>query len=580
MAHEEVGLVTLAVREGARDPNFDLRPSTYQPQMDACLSRRRSSCGIVTLALLAAACSGAVDGNGGPPGTAGPGTTTGTSMGAPPRATDVGPSGARRLTRFEYDNTLRDLLGDTSRSGSTTLPDDPKTPYDNDATNQSPSSVLISALESLAEQAADRVLADPRARSTLVPCQPSGPADAACMRQFIVSFGRRALRRPLTDAEVDRFLGLQAYASETGDFYFAVGLVVRAILQEPEFIYRIERGTAVSSDGRLRQLDSFEIATRMSYFLLQTTPPDALLDRAQAGELQTPEQRRAAALTLFGDARVSATVDRFHALWLGYISLPHPPELASAMQQETQALVERVVIDQNSDYLDIFRATDTYANATLAQNYGLAPPASSGFGWIPYGSSGRRGILSQGSILSAYAKFDDTSFTQRGLYVRRRLMCQDIPPPPPNVDVNQPLSLGGPCKQDKQRAHAAAGCASCHDLMDPIGYGLESYDRLGRLRTHEDNAPSCAITGDGEVVGVGKFNGPAALSDLLLSGGFLQSCVAEQVYRFAAGRPIDDKDADELVQIKYGFDQGQRRFSELLVSVVASDGFALFRQKE
>jgi hypothetical protein len=531
-----------------------------------------------------ASCQGSGDGAN-PNGPGGPGSPTGTGpggsstqTGAKP-VTDIGASGARRLTRFEYDNTLQDLLGDASRSGSTLLPEDPHTPYDNDYTNQNPSGVLIAGVESLAQKAADRAMADPKARARLVPCTPSGADDAVCMRQFIVAFGRRALRRPLKDDEVGRFLALQSFGKETGDFYAGVGFVIQAMLQEPEFLYRVERGTPVGSDPHLLQIGSFETATRLSYLLLGTTPPDSLLDLAQSDKLKTPADRRSAALAFFGDARVTANVDRFHALWLGYLSLPFSPELTSAMQAETQALIERVIIDNNADYFDIFRSTDTYLNTVLATNYGLPAPGG-GAGWVPYGASGRRGILSQGSVLSAFAKFNDTSFTQRGLYVRKRLMCQDIPPPPPNVDVNKPLTEGGPCKIDKQRAHSQAGCASCHSLMDPIGYGLENYDRMGRYRTHDDNAPACTIAGDGEVVGTGKFKGPTELSDLLLTSGTVQTCIVRQVYQYAMGRLPNDGDGPAVEQIVGGFEAGQNRFSELLLSVVASDSFTLFRQKE
>jgi Protein of unknown function (DUF1588)/Protein of unknown function (DUF1592)/Protein of unknown function (DUF1595)/Protein of unknown function (DUF1585)/Protein of unknown function (DUF1587) len=545
---------------------------------------------IASLAILLAlaSCSHAISGGAGNAGAAGSGGQAGgqtsgqagAAAGRPAGPIDVAPGGARRLTRFEYDNTLLDLLGDTSRAGSAMLPEDAKTPFDNDFNDQNPSAVLVASLESLASAAAERAVSTPAVLARIVPCKPSGPGDTACLRAFVTKFGRRALRRPLSDDEVGRYASLQTFAIEANDFNVAVGLVIQTLVQTPEFVYRFELGSPIAARPGLHQLGDFEIATRAAYFLIASTPSDALLDLAEAGQLHTPTQRRAAADMLFRDPRVADMVARYHSLWLGYISLPLSPELTSAMQAESTALVRQVVVDQNADYFDLFRSDQTFVNDLLAQHYGLPSPGAVP-GWVRWNDDRRRGILSQGSVLSAYAKFNDTSVTQRGLFVRRRLMCQDVPPPPPNVDTNKPLTDGGRCKADRQRAHATGGCASCHNLMDSIGYGLENYDKEGRFRAHDDNAPDCLIDGQGQVVGVGAFNGPAALSALLIDSGNLRPCVVQQVYRYAMGRRVDGTaDSAALQQIEASFVTGQQRFSELLMGVVAGDAFALAREKD
>jgi hypothetical protein len=505
---------------------------------------------------------------------------------APPQEDDAlhlsaGRGGVRRLTRFEYDNTVADLLGDTTRSGQAALPEDPKTPFDNDFRDQNVSSVLIGAAESLARAAAERAVANATVRDRIVSCRPKAPDDAECLRAFITAFGERALRRPLAPHEVERFLGLQSFAKESGDFYTGVALVIEALLQEPEFLYRVELGDRSPEAPAIRRLNDFDIATRLSYFLIGSTPPDELLKLAEASQLHTRAQRHDAALKLLADPRAGAIVDRFHALWLGYTSLPHPPDLSAAMQAESAALVKRVVIERNADYLDVFRSPETYVSSdALADTYGL-PRVGATPQWVTYSGPARKGILSHGSVLSAALKFGDTSVTQRGLFVRRRLMCQDIPPPPPNVDVNKPLTTGGKCKKQKQMAHAVGGCASCHDRMDKIGYGMENFDTSGRYRTFEDGAPDCPIDGQGEIVGMGTFQGVAGLADLLLSDGTLESCVAQEVYRFALGRMIDSGlDAYSLEQIEDAFTKGEHRFSELLIGIVESDGFVLRKEEE
>ena len=226
----------------------------------------------VSVATVAACTGGKIGDSGGNPGTpvppggsgdAGPGGSG--DAGKVGEFTGVGPNGMRRLTRVEYDNTVRDLLGDTTRSGFAKLPEDVTDPFDNDYKTQQVSGALIEAAETLAQEAAARALADPTKRAALVPCTPQGPSDAACMRTFISRFGRRALRRTMQEEDVQRYLGLQAFAVEAQDFWVGVDLVLRAFLQDPEFLYRIETGTPVSGKPGVFRLNAFEIATRLSY---------------------------------------------------------------------------------------------------------------------------------------------------------------------------------------------------------------------------------------------------------------------------------------------------------------------------
>lgn len=504
--------------------------------------------------------------------------------GSPPTLSataSVGVSGARRLTRTEYDETLRDLLGDTTSSGFGALPPDTHDPFDNDYRTQLTSPSLIEALEALAANAAARLIADPAKRSALMPCNPSGPGDGACLRAFITQFGRRALRRPLRQDEVQSLLSLQALAVEKGNFYTAVELVIRTLLQHPEFIYRVEAGTPVDGRAGVFRLNGFEIGTRLSYFLWGTTPPDWLLDLAANDKLQSSDDIRAAAGRLLDDPRARNRVARFHALWLGYHQLPHPVDLTRALQTESAALVNKVVFDDKSDYFAIFRSNQTYANDLLVTHYGLASPGSSEFRWVSYGSSGRMGILSHGSVLSAGAKFNDTSPTQRGIFVRTRLLCQEVPPPPPNVNVdNPPTSPTSNCKVDRYSAHATVGsCAACHQNLDPIGFGLENYDRAGRYRTADDGHPECPISGNGRISEVGNFNGPSGLEQLLVQTGQLEHCIVTQVYRFAMGRKETASDAALIDNLTGKFRGSNRTFIPLLLDFVADETFA-FRKED
>ncbi len=490
-------------------------------------------------------------------------------------------SGARRLTRFEYDATLEALLADVSRSGFSVLPEDATDPFDNDYTGQLASAVLVEGAEKLAADAALRLLASPAKLEVLLPCTPTGPGDADCLRRFIVKLGRSALRRPLSEEEISRYLSLQALAVEDGKFETGVELVVRALLQEPEFLYRVERGEPVDGRAGVFRLSQFELATRMSYFLWGSTPPSWLLDSAERGELASAEQRTAAAVRLMEDPRAHARVERFHALWLGFHQLPHPVELTRALRQESAALLERVIFSEATDYFRLFDAPDTFVDPLLAEHYGLPAPATPAGGWVPYGATGRRGLLSHGSVLSAGAKFDDTSPTQRGIFVRNRLLCQEVAPPPPSVNADEkPTSPTSNCKVDRYSAHATQGsCAGCHQALDPIGFGLERYDRAGKERSHDLNEPSCLISGAGAVAGVGDFNGPAELGALLVASGQLESCVSTQVFRFAFGRRESVEDAPAILARAAAFRDGGRSFQQLWVELVSDPTFA-FRREE
>ena len=521
----------------------------------------------------AAACVGTIGGDGG------------TGAGAPSAETlnEIGVSGARRLTATEFDATVRDLYGVTVVS-ELALPEDLRTPYDNDFTKQLASEALITAVESLAGDIAGEVVADPGLREAIVPCTPSGPDDAACFREFIVDHGRRAFRRPLSDEEIEGFMGLLAHAEQAGDFWIAVDSAVRAFVQHPFFLYRIELGTPIAGIDGVFRLSDYELATRMSYLFVGSTTPDWLLDEAAAGSRATSVGVRAAAEKLLEDERALPAIARFHAMWLGYEKLPHAPALASAMQLETSSLVGRVVLDERAPWTDLLLAKETYLTAELAEHYGLPAPDGDE-GWVPYGDSGRQGLLSQGSFLSAVAKFDDTSPTQRGLLIRARLFCQEIHSPPPDlmVDTDNPPTSPDPdaCKADKYDMWKTDGCKMCHALMEPVGFGLENYDMAGRYREHEPNRPDCPIDGSGALEGIGSFEGPAQLSDLIVETGDVDACIAEQLYRFAAGRyALDGRD---LALVSRVTDRASAsdglRFDRLLVELVSSEAFRHRREE-
>jgi hypothetical protein len=486
----------------------------------------------------------------------------------------IGVSGARRLTAAEYAATVKDLVGETDANAVLLLPVDRRMPFDNDFQAQTASQALIEGAELIAGNVADKLDTDPPRRDGVVGCVPTGATDPVCFEHFVRTFGRRALRHKLDDAEVARFMALQ----DPSDFYVGVNSAVRAFLQHPEFLYRLEIGKPVDGKPGVHALTDGEIATRLSYFLIGSTPPDWLLDGVDAGELATNDGVRAAAARLLSDERARAHVQRFHALWLGWEAT------ASAdAQTETGALLDKVLFDDQGVWQDLLRSDQTYVNAPLAQIYGLPPPSGSGFSWVPWGATGRQGILSEGAFLSLGTKFSDTSPTQRGLLVRTRLFCQTMQKPPPGVNVDMPPAGADPnaCKAQRYDMSTREGCKGCHAQMDPIGFGLEGYDATGAFRTTQPNRPDCPIDGQGNLEGVGTFSGPKELSELLIASGGLNECVVTELYRFAMGRyDLDAQDGALIAKITQGAEQGgDLLFEKVMLDFLSTDAFRYRRDE-
>lgn len=553
-----------------------------------CVVRRWALAFAGAAALSLAACQGELSGaNSGASGASAVGGAS-ASGGA---AANVGPgnsqtasaSVARRLTRTELTNTLRDVLGDTEQTPAKFLPEDEYRPFDNDYSVQRASRALIESLEALAEDVAASALA-PSQRDKLVPCVPAGAGDTACLRQTIESLGLRLYRRPLSEEQITAYLGLQAFATEDNpyvenDFYTAVNLVLRSMLQDPEVLYRIEVGTPAGEPG-IAKLDSYDLASRLSFLLWGSAPDAALLEAAAADNLVEGTARAAQAARLLADPRARAQIERFHAMWLGYRAIPASAELASAFNLETSKLIQRVVFDEPSSYLELFTSSQTYANALLAGHYGLPAPAG-GEGWVSYADGQRAGILSHGSVLAGFSKFSDTSPTQRGIFVQSRLLCNPIAPPPPDVNVDEPPSgAEATCKLDRYDEHRKlASCAGCHANLDPIGYGLESYDIAGRFRTHDDGNPECMLPNAGELPGYGSFSGPGELAQLLVSSGELEQCFVQHFMSYAIGRELRAEEEGARDALLADFKSGGYALTELLTSFVSDERFAL-RQEE
>lgn len=507
-------------------------------------------------------------------------------------------SGFRRLSPDELLASLEDLVGALPNGVVDTLKPFESAPFDNDYTTQTASLQLVRAYSQLADAVATQVLTDVSRRDALVGCTPTGAGDIACARQFVASFGRRAFRRSLTDDEIEEFVALQSFAAEaeteayeTGyaePFYAGIHLIMTAILQDVEFLYWVEAG---ESAGETRRLAPHEIATRMAMLLWGSAPDEALIAAAEDGELTTNNGRRRIADAMLDDTRAARQWARFHSMWLGYRQLTIPNATREMLRRETDALLTNVIFEEQRSYLDVFLADGTFLNRELGEHYNglidaddmvrdaaVPVPDSDELEWVDYGESGRRGILSHGSVLASFGKFEDTSPTQRGLFIRTRLLCQNIPSPPADLGVNtdNPPTATSPdaCKIDAYEQHRSdPECASCHQQLDPVGFGLEQFDNQGRWRSHEAGRPECAIDGTGAVSGVGEFRGPGELAQRLVETGELTDCFSEHLLRFQLGRDVGPADAETLRWLRQTFEDNDFNFRETLVDWVASDAF-------
>jgi hypothetical protein len=433
----------------------------------------------------------------------------------------------------------------------------------------------------------------------LVPCSTE---DAACASQFISSFGARAFRRPLTDAEQTRYQAFFDPSLTGGSFKTGVELSLRAMLISPSFLFRSELGQD-QGQGNFR-LTPYETASALSYLFWGTMPDQALLDAAASGKLADKATLEAEARRLLADARGRKEVAHFFYEWLessrAYVAakdeaafpkLFATPEslekLKQAMRDEQDAFVTHVVFDGSKHFDELFNATYTFANADLASYYGLsATGLGSAAQRVDLGvGTARGGLLTLGMFLFGHARTTASSPTQRGHMIRANFLCNDIPPPPPNVDTA--IAPTTPGKTTRQQILAVTGngvCPSCHTLQDPIGFGLEGFDGAGVERNTENGEPIDAtgiingMTGpNGEAL---TFNGSRELSKVVAGSAQARGCFATNYYRFARGFDAKGVDTCAVNRLKNELVQKDVDLPELFVKLALQDSFVTRRSAE
>lgn len=508
----------------------------------------------------------------------------GTAVGGTPSVEPgEGDTKLRLLTHAEYENALADLLGPISTPLE--LPEDI---YVGGFVSIGASYVTVNAsavslYEAASRAATGEVFSDTARWQKLVGCQPATDLSDACVGTFIQTFGRRAYRRDLADAEVERWRQVGTRAASLPGASAAQGLstVTYGMLNSMNFLYRVETTELDPVNGR-HKFDGSSMATRLAFLLTGAPPSDALLAAAAAGELDTaPGIQRAAAplfdhpgaadrmaefFTELSQARLVSVVEKSPELFPSFNAA-----LQSSMIEATQLFIKHVVLAPGADVRSLYDSKQTFVDANLAPLYGVDAPAS-GFVQLELGpETGRAGILGQAAVLAVHAQPDYTSPARRGVFIMQRLLCLTPPVPPDGVVTTLPPDDPNLTTRQRleQTVEVSTSCAECHATFDALGFALEHFDAIGQYRATERGRP---IDATGTLDGV-VFDGEAELSAVLREDPRAIDCLLRNFYRNANGRANTDSDAVQIASMSQSLSAQDYVWRELVSEFIVSEAF-------
>jgi mono/diheme cytochrome c family protein len=433
-------------------------------------------------------------------------------------------------------------------------------------------------------------MGDTPSRRRIFTCVPANArAEAACAKQILSGLARRAYRQPVSDIDLQRVTSFyesgRASPSGKGNGGFDAGIrtALQRILASPQFIFRIERDP---TPGPARRIGDFELASRLSFFLWSTIPDDRLLQLAGAGKLSQPAVLEAEVHRMLSDPRSHALVDNFAGQWLRIrnLSIVSPnsdlfpdfdDNLRQAFRRETEMLFDSI-IREDRNVLDLMTADYTFVNERLARQYGITGIYGSQFRRVPVTDPARRGLLGQGSFLAVTSHAERTSPVLRGKWILENILGLPVPPPPPNVPPLKERANGEkPRTMREQMAEHRAdpACASCHKIMDSIGFALENFDAVGAWRSMDADAP---VDASGDLADGTHVNGVVELrAALLKKPDLFVGTMTEKLMTYALGRGIDYRDMPAVRIIVRDSGRDGYRFSSLVLGVVRSLPFQM-----
>ena len=455
------------------------------------------------------------------------------------------------------------------------------------------SSAGLEQFESLAQQIAAQVL-DPRRNATLVHCKPKADnaPDDQCATQFLKRVGLLVFRRPLVDREIRSYVGTASAASQKlGNFNSGLAAALVQMLVEPEFLFRIERSAPDPAQASRMRLDSYSIASRLSFFLWDSAPDEELLTAAQSGKLESAKGLSQQVERLLNSPRAENGLRAFFSDMLGFDGFATIgkdanifPKFTKNAEDDAREQTLRTIVDQllvkNKDYRDLFVTRETFLTPSLAALYGVPLPRVPEMGgatiWVPYQfpqGDLHAGILTHASFVALHSHPGKTSPTVRGKALRENILCQKVPPPPGNVDFTLVQDTNNPnykTVRDRLTAHRKEGmCAGCHKITDPIGLALENFNSAGETRTTENGAP---IDTSGELNGK-AFDGVLQVTKLIRDDPATTSCLVNRAFSYGTARPPADNEKAWLASLQTELKKDGVKWRDLMRRLAKSPDF-------
>ncbi len=489
-----------------------------------------------------------------------------------------GPSPVRRMTSVQYINTIEELFGGmvtASEGFPQTVTISGFSSYAGpNVVSASSVQVIMETTEAVAQQVGENL-------GQIAPCQ--GELEA-CTEAFIDKFGTKIYRRPLREDEKETLVGLIGQLPANATYNERIVLLVETMLQSPQFLYiDPEEGEAVEGSPGVVALSSYALASRLSYFLWDSMPDEALLERAALGGLNTPEVIWEEVDRMLDDPRAREMVARFHREWLHLYRLEgiekdpsiYPlfdTKLIAAMIEEIDRVTTHVVFETPGHFRNLLDTTTSFVNPKLAQLYQTPYDPANGSAWIETKlGSERKGVLNRAAFTTAHAYPHASSPIHRGHFILESVLCQKMVIPPFEIS-ELPEAANGTVK-DRLALHSEDPvCASCHERMDPLGLAFEHFDGVGAWReTYEDGQ---SVNAKGTLTSPAlSFKNSASLTDQLKNLELVRDCYATQWTRYALGRSEQAADACSIGSVRQSFSLGGGTVQGLIHAITQSDSF-------
>jgi hypothetical protein len=430
---------------------------------------------------------------------------------------------------------------------------------------------------------------DTPSRRKIFTCRPKASREEApCAKKLLSALMRQAYRKPVSDVDVEDAMSLYQAGRNTGDFDAGIRLALQGILASPQFAFRFERPPPDAAPGTAYRLGDLELASRLSFFLWGSLPDEELIALASQGKLRTPSVLEKQVRRMLADPRSDTLATNFARQWLHLQNLKdlqpdayqypnYSRNLSDSMLRETELFFQSIQKEDRS-ILELLTADYTFVDELLAQHYGIPDVSGSAFRRVQLMDQNRRGLLGHASILTLTSVSNRTSPVGRGKYVMEVLLGTPPPPPPPNVPALKDNNASGDAqilsvRQQMEQHRENEPCATCHKLMDPIGFALENFDAVGAWRARDGGV---RVNASGKMFDGTNLDGPVSLREAILNrADAFVTGFTENLLAYGLGRVIDVHDMPAVRSIAAGATANGNRFSEFILGVVKSAPFQM-----